>query len=146
LDWVGKDADLRDFHLDAVTVVHWCGACWGAGGNDVAWQQSHGLGDLSEDATHLHNHLIRVGVLLLLTLALVGQVSVELVIIEVQGIEVGLDPWADWAESINALRACPLTILELQVTGGNIVADGKTEYVVLPVFRVDVLGDLGDKY
>src|SRR5699024_11664736 len=101
LNWVGKDADLRDVHLDAVTVIHWCGGCWGAGGDDIAWQQSHGLGDLSEDATHLHNHLIRVGVLLLLTLALVGQVSVDLMIIKVQGIQVSLDPWADWAESIN---------------------------------------------
>ena len=88
---------------------------------------------------HLHNHLIRIGILLLLTLAIVREVGVNLLVIEIDAVQVRLNPRAQRAEGVDALRTCPLAILELQVTRRNIVTDRVANDVIAPLLWINIL-------
>jgi hypothetical protein len=39
-------------------------------------------------------------------------------------VEIGLYPWAQWAECVESFGTCPLAVSPLQVACGNIIANG----------------------
>ena len=73
-----------------------------------------------------------------------GQVCLDGEVIRLDAIQVGLDPWAEGAEGIQSLGACPLAIGELQVAGAHVVNDGEAEHHVFPVGAVNVLAGTAD--
>ena len=74
------------------------------------------------------------------------QVGINLLVIQIQAVQIRLNPWAERAESVDPLGTSPLSVLELQVTGGNIIANGVAQYVVLPVLGLDILRRFGNDY
>src|SRR5699024_11461010 len=59
--------------------------------------------------------------------------------VDVDAVDVRLDPWTQRAEAVQSLRAGPLSVSELQVAGADVVDDGEAQDDVFPVVAVDVL-------
>ena len=68
-----------------------------------------------------------------------GQVRLDGQAVDVDAVDVRLDPWAQRAEAVQALGSRPLAVGELQVAGADVVDNGEAQDDVLPVVAVDVL-------
>src|SRR5699024_8079038 len=144
LNRVGQRAQAGDFHRDAGARHHPRGTGRRTGADHIARQQGERGGYPLDDLRDVLDHLVRVRVLLGLGLPVVGQVCLDGQAVDVDAVDVRLDPWAQRAEAVQALRAGPLTVSELQVAGADVVDDGEAQDDVLPVVTVDVLARSSD--
>src|SRR3954451_4488952 len=117
---VGQTADALDLHSDLVTDLHRTDARRRSGEDDVAGQQSHARRDVGDERRDLVHDLARPAVLL----SRPGQRRRDP---EVGRVEIGLDPRAERAERVVALRPRPLSVRLLLVARRHVVAAGVTQ-------------------
>ncbi len=120
--------------------------CRGAGEDDVAGQQRHGLRDVDDQVLDGVDHL--AGAAQLALLAVDGELHGE--VVGTGEVQVGLHPGAERAGAVEALGPGPLLLAALDVTGGDVVGAGVAEDHVLdalaghlPAHAADDDGQLG---
>src|SRR6266508_5361480 len=118
---VGQGADAFDAHFDGVAGGDRLDPGGGAGEDHVAGQQRHHMGDVRDQGRYVEDHVLGTAELAYLLVDLAAH-------LEVGRVQLRLDPRADRAERVEALRAGPLRVGALQVAGGHVVGAGVTEH------------------
>ncbi len=136
---VGQAAEVFDLDGDFVAVDQRADAGRRAGQDQVARDERHDRRDVGHQLAHREDHVAGGGHLAQLSVDGTGDQRVG-------RLELGLDPRAERAESVEALAARPLPVGDLQVARRHVVGDGVTEDVTVGRLGGDPTAALADDH